>query len=539
LTESLSADVVIVGSGVAGGLIANELVATGLSVIILEAGPRVARWKIVERYRNNAARNDFAAPYPPSALAPHPQYSPANDYLILNGPDAGAYAQQYIRYLGGTTWHWAACAWRQMPNDFKLFSTYGVGRDYAISYTDLEQYYYRAEVALGVSGPQEPRLQSPSQRTNPYPMDALPYGNNDNLFTHFATVAGYLNVPEPVARNSQPYADRPQCCGNNNCMPICPIAAMYSGDVHVVSAEQKGARVVTEAVVYRVEIGAKAQVTAVHYFDAQRQSQRVTGKYFVLAANGIETPRLLLYSADDAHPRGIANRSDQVGRNMMDHPGISMRFLAKDAMWPGRGPIEMSSIVDFRDGDFRREMAGAKFQLNNMSQARNAGLDALAMGLTGSKLDEEIRYRAAHTVEINSLHDTLPNPENRLTLSLEYKDALGIPRPQIYYDVGHYTRRAGARTRDVFKQLAASMGGSEIGITPFFLPNNHIMGGTIMGDDPADSVVDGDCRTHDHSNLFLATGAVMPTAGTANCTLTIAALALRAADRIKADLVHG
>ena len=539
MTESFSADVVIVGSGVAGALVGNELAAAGLQVIILEAGPRVERWKIVENYRKNPMKNDFEAPYPPSALAPHPQYSPANNYLILRGPNASAYAQQYIRYLGGTTWHWAACAWRQMPSDFKLHSTYGVGRDYPISYTDLEPYYCRAEVELGVSGPQNPQLQSPSQRTAPYPMDSIPYGNNDAVFTRFAAAAGYTNVPEPVARNSQIYAHRPQCCGNNNCMPICPIGAMYSADVHVSSAERFGARVVTEAVVYRVEIGAKAQVVAVHYFDSERKSQRVTGKYFVIAANGIETPRLLLNSADDAYPQGVANSSNQVGCNMMDHPGISMSFLAKEPMWPGRGPIEMSSIVDFRDGDFRRDMAGVKLQLNNMSQARNAGIKALSMGLTGKTLDAEIRYRAAHTVQINSLHDTLPNTENRLTLNFDYKDPLGIPRPQIYYDVGHYTRRAAARTREVYNKLAQVMGGIEVEITRSFVPNNHIMGGTIMGNNPAHSVVDGDCRTHDHPNLFLATGAVMPTAGTANPTLTIAALALRVADRIKTAFVHG
>ena len=259
MTESLIADVVIVGSGVAGGLVANELVTAGLQVMILEAGPRVDRWKIVENYRKNPMKNDFEAPYPPGALAPHPQYNPANNYLILRGPNASAYAQQYIRYFGGTTWHWAACAWRQMPNDFKLFSTYGVGRDYPISYTDMEPYYDRAEIELGVSGPQNPQLQSPAQRANPYPMDAIPYGHNDTVFTRFAAVAGYTNVPEPVARNSQIYAGRPQCCGNNNCMPICPIGAMYSADVHVGSAERSGARVITEAVVYRVEIGRKTK----------------------------------------------------------------------------------------------------------------------------------------------------------------------------------------------------------------------------------------------------------------------------------------
>jgi choline dehydrogenase-like flavoprotein len=518
-------------------LVAHELATAGLSVIILEAGPRVKRAEIVENYRSAPLKWDFVAPYPPSALAPHPQYSPPNNYLILKGPNAAAYAQEYIRYLGGTTWHWAACAWRHMPNDFKMFSTYGVGRDYPISYADLEPYYGRAERALGVSGPQNAEQQSPAQRADPYPMAPLPYGTNDTVFTRYAQAAGYQNVPEPVARNSTVYASRPPCCGNNNCIPICPIGAMYNAIFHVISAEQAGATVLTEAVVYRVEIGAQARVAAVHYFDADKQSHRVTGKYFVIAANGIETPRLLLCSADDAHPKGVANSSDQVGRNMMDHPGISVRFLAKEAMWPGRGPVEMSSIVDFRDGDFRRHMAGAKLQLSNMSQAGDAGLRALAMGLTGKKLDEEIRYRAAHTVQINSLHDILPDPENRLTLNFDHKDPLGLPRPQIHYDVGAYTRRAGARTRAVYRQLAQEMGGTEISFTGAFLPNNHIMGGTIMGDDPATSVVDRDGRTHDHENLFLATGGVIPTAGTANCTLTIAALALRAADHIKGALV--
>src|SRR4029077_18157856 len=96
-------------------------------------------------------------------------------------------------------------------------------------------------------------------------------------------------------------------------------------------------------------------VTAVHYYDRDKVSHRVKGRAFVVAANGIETPRLLLYAANDRNPRGIANSSDQVGRNMMDHPGLHMGLVAKEPMWTGHGPVQQSSIVDFRDGAFRSE----------------------------------------------------------------------------------------------------------------------------------------------------------------------------------------
>ena len=120
-------------------------------------------------------------------------------------------------------------------------------------------------------------------------------------------------------------------------MPICPIAAMYNGIVHVEKARRGGARLLANAVVYWVDISANRRVAAVDYKDAQGTSNRVTGKHFVLAANGIETPKLLLFSADDRNKRGVADSSDQVGRNMMDHPGTGVTLLAEEALWLGRG----------------------------------------------------------------------------------------------------------------------------------------------------------------------------------------------------------
>ena len=558
MADTFSADVVIVGSGVAGALIAHQLAMAGASVLMLEAGPNVPRWRIVENYRNNPAKDDYMVPYPPSRIAPHPEfrtypylppqqpetrpaagqflstepYQQDNEYLILKGPDAQAYAQQYIRWVGGTTWHWASATWRSLPNDFRMKSVYGVGRDWPISYEDLEPFYYRAEVELGCAGPNDgTNLGSP--RSHPYPMDALPLSYNDYYFATVLNANGFKVVPEPVARNSAPYDNRPACCGNNTCMPICPIGAMYQAIVHVEKAQRAGARLIANAVVYRVEIGAGNRVAAVHYKDENNVSHRVTGKYFVLAANGIETPRLLLLSADDAHPRGVANSSDQVGRNMMDHPATAVTFLAAEALWPGRGPLELTSVVNFRDGPFRSEYAGKKLHLNNQSQTRHATLKALAMGLTGPSLEREIRYRSAHIVNINSFHDILPNPENRLVLSKDHKDPLGLPRPEITYDVGDYVRKSAQHTHDAYAEIARHLGGTEIEFGDRLGPSNHMMGSVIMDTDPGDSVVDEQCRAHDHENLFLATSGTMPSAGTVNCTLTLAALSLRIADTLK------
>jgi choline dehydrogenase-like flavoprotein len=543
----LSADIVVVGSGVAGALIAHELAGAGASVVMLEAGPRIERWEILKNYRNNPAKGDLMVPYPASRIAPHPEYKAYvggppnsnpfyrgdNNYLILKGPDASAYAQQYIRMVGGTTWHWAAACWRFLPSDFRLRSLYGIGRDWPIAYDDLEPYYFRAEVELGVSGPNDGTdLGSP--RTQPYPMNHIPLSYNDKRFADILNANGFKVVSEPVARNSRPYADRPVCCGNNSCMPICPIGAMYNGIVHVEKAERAGARLLDNAVVYSVEIDARDRVGAVLYKDRDGRSHRVTGKDFVLAANGIETPKLLLISADDRHPAGVANSSDQVGRNLMDHPGTGVTFLAREALWPGRGPIEMTSVINFRDGDFRKDYAAKKLHLSNQVQTRWAALHALSLGLTGQKLDQEIRRRSAYTVNINSFHEILPEPENRLVASRDLRDALGLPRPEVNYAIGEYTKRSGQHTREIYGEIARLMGGAEINYYGFF-PSSHMMGSVIMGANPRDSVTDGDCRTHDHENLYLATTGVMPSAGTVNCTLTLAALSLRLADTLKAQ----
>jgi choline dehydrogenase-like flavoprotein len=457
--------------------------------------------------------------------------------LQLEGPDARAYQQGYVRYAGGATWHWAGICWRLTPDDMRLKSLYGVGRDWDFDYNTLEPYYTRAEYALGVCGPSEPELQWPPIRSKPYPMGRLPFGPGEQRFTDAAASIGLRNHPAAQARNSgTAYDGRPPCCGNNNCIPVCPIAAKYDAATALPKIEAKGGKILVNAVVYKLETGNKNEIQAVHYYDSNKVSHRVSGKVFVLACNGIETPKLLLMSMDARNPKGVANSSDQVGRNMMDQPKLVVELALAEPAWTGVGPVQGSSIIETSQGDFRNRHGGALFRFNNMARSRLGGIAALEKGLVGKALDQEIRRLSACTAEIAIEHELLPDPNNRLTLS-DKRDWLGLPKPNIYYDVGDYVRRS-AQTYSVpiGKRLGAAMGATDIQVSTGFTQSDHIMGGTIMGRDTGKSVVDVDCRAHDHSNLFLPGGGAMTTGGCGNSTLTMAALAFKAADAIVSQL---
>jgi choline dehydrogenase-like flavoprotein len=189
-----------------------------------------------------------------------------------------------------------------------------------------------------------------------------------------------------------------------------------------------------------------------------------------------------------------------------------------------------------RDGPFRSEYSSNKIILNNISQIHTATKKALAMGLVGEALDAEIRRRAAYGVDLSISLEPLPNPNNRLTLSKTRTDGLGLPCPDIDYELGDYARKGYDKACEQLEHIGKLFNAEEFHITTDLNANNHIMGATIMGSDKRDSVVDGDCRAHDHANLWLPGGSAIPSASVVNSTLTMAALGIRAADSISRSL---
>ncbi|MBI2509063.1 MAG: GMC family oxidoreductase [Betaproteobacteria bacterium] len=412
-------------------------------------------------------------------------------------------------------------------------ATYGVGVDWPISYAELEPYYLRAEQEIGVCGDDNVDLGSP--RSGPYPLPPMPLTYLDRVITGRLRPHGFKFVARPSARNSVPYDNRLACHGFNSCSPICPTGAQYAAIVHIRKAEALGVRVLEEALVTRVDVDKSGTVRSLTYKRPDGVEHRLTARAYVLAANGIETPRLMLISRSRRVPNGLANSSDQVGRNLMDHPGLSVRFLMPVPIYAGRGPDYTVNFFGFRDGQFRRFQAGWGMSLYNRLHLHDITNELLQDGVVPPELDRQIRFRAGREVEFDTHVELLPNPENRIQLDDKRRDSGGLPLVRINYRIGDYTLRGFEHCRQILRQFAKLLGAARYRDRGVF-SHHHLMGTTRMGDDPKASVVDRECRAHDHRNLFIAGSSVFTTGSTANPTLTIAALSLRLAEALKREL---
>ncbi|MGD9542897.1 MAG: GMC oxidoreductase [Methylocystis sp.] len=533
------ADVLIIGSGVAGALVASQVARKGPKVIVMEAGPRVDRAAAVTRFHGAFPKTPESA-YAQAGFAPHPESDKPNAFYSQTGPHP--FNSTYLRQVGGTTWHWLGSAVRLVPDDFRMRSLFGLAVDWPIAYADLEPWYCRAEQELEVAGDDHDDLGSP--RSMPYPQRPIAQSFLDLAWRDALRTSEYKVRPTPQARLSKPSGGRPTCHGSASCIPVCPIQAKYDATIHVARAEALGAQLLTETCANFVECRSDGRVEAVRFVRSDGSTGRVFARVVVVAANAIETPRLLLASASEACPSGVANRSDQLGRNLMDHPVQLSWALSRQPVWPYRGPGATSGIENFRNLNDRAVNSALRFEIGNEGWSWPTGApestarELALSGLRGPALDAALKDQTSRHVRVAALTEQLPLARNRVTLNSTQIEQTGLPRPAIFYQLDNYLDRARANARHRHEDMFA-----RIGVDAFWHKDDaqgagHIMGTARMGDDPATSVVDRNLRAHAHPNLFVVGAAAFPTGGTANPTLTIAALALRAADAILSALAE-
>lgn len=577
-------DVIIIGSGISGSLTALQLAKAKYKILIVEAGDKKAdRSKYLNNFSIlNQKDKSPNAPYtkgadannkmaPSSDVQDFSLYDPAKkQFFVQTGPDA--FKSQYLRIAGGTTWSWRGNCPRFLPSDFQMKSKYGVGEDWPLydpndktktPYDILEPYYCNAEDEIGISGNDkewDPVVNG--KKSRPYPMKNIVQAFGDiqvkkkvegkkvegKKIKVISTPQARLSPQTDLSKQKNNYGERRACEGNHNCIPVCPSGAKYEAFYTLEKALKAGATMIEKAVVTKLALdktGKRIEKIIYKRWDESGDVKKVIeetaeGKIVVLAAGAIETAKLLLMS-------GVANSSDQVGRNLMDHLGGEGACLLPFKVFPFRGPQSTSAIDVYRDGDFRKDKCGFRITVGNDGWGRGKHpfdvFEALLQNkfpkLYGKELNHELEDLITKQFRFSYSTDMLPNPENRVTLS-NYKDELGIPKPQIKMKVDGYSKKGFEFAQSVIKQLFTLLKAPQHSweFTPkdAYSGSGHIMGTCRMGSNSKTSVVDSECRTHDHQNLFIVDASVFTTGSTANPTITIAAIALYAADKIISQL---
>jgi choline dehydrogenase-like flavoprotein len=523
-------DVVIVGSGISGALIAKVLATGGRKILILEAGEALP--PDVNGYMDRFLRANAKvpeSPYPPELFnakgdltdpatvnAGRPTVlslgakrrfgdfsDPKQSYLVQNGPLA--FGSTYERINGGTARHWLGTSLRFVPADFEMKSRYGRFVDWPIKYPDLEKWYGDAEKEIGISADvgDQGYLGITFGPGYSYPMPKIPLSKVDmsveaampNLKIEGVGLddLAWAVSSTPAARNSQPYQNRRVCAGNTNCIPICPIQAKYDPSVTLAEAVRTGlVDVMYKTVASQVLLDKDGRVSGIDYirYDTENgpatERGRVTGKIYILAGNAIETPRLLLMSKNERTPDGVANRKDgkgSVGKYLMDHPLFLAWALAPKPVWGYRGPLSTAGIEICRDGRFRSDRGAFRIEIGNEGWNFALGDPATTTvdfinGMNFSRTNQEnkalfgadlvaaINDRLSRQFRLGFLVEQSPDDTNTVTLARGITDHLGLERPQINYNLSEYTKRGLAAARTTATAIFNKMGAEEFTTPP-------------------------------------------------------------------------
>ena len=505
-TYELSDDgvVVVIGSGAGGGTVANELAQRGVDVVCLEAGSRLGYPDIA---------ND------PGAMDAKMTWTDRRD-----GPGTWL-----CKTVGGTSMRWSGVALRLQEHEFRPRTTYGAIEgtsliDWPLTRADLDPYYALAEAKMGVSGTSG---LPPSRETNNYKVMAAA-----------AKRLGYTDFsPARMAINPVAYDGRPGCIQLGFCHEGGANGAKWSTLYTEIPKAEATDRfeLRPRAMAVRIEHDDAGAVSGVVYVDGDGVMHEQKARAVCVAGNVVETARILLNSNSSLFPDGLANSTDQVGRNYMRH---LVQFVR--AQMPGevnfhKGARQTGVLYDEARHDPSRGFAGgytlqpASNPPSGMAQAHGG------WGAGAAAWMEHYAYLAGMFV----CGEDPPSADNRITLHATDTDAYGLPVPVIAYDEHANTVAMGAHSVRQGAALYEALGATEVHATEGLQLTCHNMGVARMSARPDDGVTNAFGQAHDVENLFVSDGSVFTSSGAENPTLTIVALAIRQAEHIAGRMSRG
>jgi choline dehydrogenase-like flavoprotein len=557
-------DAIVVGSGMSGGMSAKELTERGLKVLVLERGPEIiperdytdqlAPWQSpnLDNVSQDEIRQHYFRQYPGVAYAikeSTKHFWVKDDEHPYEEAEGTSYDWLRGYHTAGRSIMWSRQTYRLSEKDFTANRDEGIAIDWPVRYEDIVPWYEKVETFVGVAGTEEGLEQLPDSVFQPaFELTDVEQAFKQRVETRFN---GRNVIPARIAHltdatEEQRSLGRSNCQARNRCHHGCTFKAYFSSlNATLPAAERTGnLTMVHNAIVRSLDYDpATNRVTGVRVIDAETNERRLyTSKLVFLNASAIASALILLNSKSEAFPNGLANRSDQVGRNLMDHvsgagaAGIMTGFDSKKVF--GRRPsggiyIPRYANVTENDKPFKRGF-GYQGGASPLNQA-NGNIAGI-----GREFKEAHRRPGPWRINIGAFGEQLPNPDNRVTLHPSRRDRWGNPLAvfEVRYSDNEHTMLEEAR-KDAIAMLEAA-GAINITSNPVNLtkPGNriHEMGSARMGRDPATSVLNGWCQAHDVPNLFITDGAFMVSSACQNPSLTYMAFSARAA-HYAADLV--
>jgi choline dehydrogenase-like flavoprotein len=457
-------------------------------------------------------------------------------------PSEGSYSNN-AACVGGGTLSYGAQAWRYLPQDFRMRSTYGapVGsslEDWPISYDDLEPFYEKAEYEIGISGDYSGTpFHGPRRR--PLPMPPLPPNREFGILEPAAKRLGLHPFHLPMARNSIPYNGRGPCMRCRWCCGFaCEVDAKNGSQNTVIptALATGNCELRTQSTVKEILTDDRGRARGVSYFDAQGHLQQQFADIVVVSACAIESARLLLNSKSRLFPDGLGNRSDQVGRNLQGHHYTGATGYFDFETYDDVGPGASIAVADYNHGT--TGLCGGGMLANEFIRLPIHMVDRLPADTPRWGLGHKQAMRNFHKRSIVIMGPTqqIPTADGRVTLDPAVRDKWGMPVVRLSGNVHPHTFDIGAvqaERAEAWLKEAGAVSTSQMSGRPTMVSAGQHQAGTCrMGDDPQGSVVNRNCQLHDVDNVFVIDSSVHVTNGGFNPALTIMAVAYFASNEL-------